>query len=240
MHCCCGLIYRVCDAFFQLQHHAAQHQLGVEPHRRGGRRHSAERDPQRQHLHHRAQSRQLWRVSGDSKVCFWFGPVLGSNLNIVFICTAHPFRCRILQAKVSENRASMTAKSQKAWVPGSLDAKPPAPPVKPPWQVQPLSPLLLFNRRRFLKRRRAVPALAFSPLRRPSLLCDFSTQPVPIIRKLETTSRDGELIPRTHPGPANMGDRFRHAFLADPIHDRHIKPPSLAKPSNRFAPDLAR
>ena len=79
-----------------------------------------------------------------------------------------------------------------------------------------------------------------APFAVPLFCVTFSTQPVPIIRKLETTSRDGELIPRTHPGPANMGDRFRHAFLADPIHDRHIKPPSLAKPSNRFAPDLAR
>jgi hypothetical protein len=44
---------------------------------------------------------------------------------------------RVLLAKISENRDSMVVKSQAKWVPGSLGARPPAPPVKPPWQVVP-------------------------------------------------------------------------------------------------------
>ena len=65
-------------------------------------------------------------------------------------------------------------------------------------------------------------------------------QPIPIIRKTETVDRDGVAVPRTHKGPPNLGSRFLHAYLADPLHDTHVKPPSLPKPSNRFAPDLAR
>ena len=65
-------------------------------------------------------------------------------------------------------------------------------------------------------------------------------QPIPIIRKTETVDRDGVAVPRTHKGPPNLGSRFLQAYLADPLHDTHVKPPSLPKPSNRFAPDLAR
>jgi hypothetical protein len=121
----------------------------------------------------------------------------------------------------------MLLKSQKPWVPGSLDSKPPAPPVKPPWQARATllhAADLICNAQLF----------HFFAASQPPL------QPIPIVRKLETTSRDGEIVHRTHPGPPNLGDRFRHAFLADPLHDRHVKPPSLAKPNNKFTPDLAR
>ena len=192
----------------------------MEPHRRGRRRHSLENAARGQHHPDGTQRRQLRHFAGYSKVGARLIPACALRRRDAL------FSRRVLQAKVSENRAQMIAKSQKPWVPGSLDPKPPAPPVKPPWQAPPLptetSPRLSVLSRPFFSR--------LNP----------SSQPVPVIRKTETMSRDGEALSRTHPGPANLGERFRHAFLADPIHDRRVKPPSLPKPSNRFAPDLAR
>ena len=134
------------------------------------------------------------------------------------------FTHRVLLAKVEENRTSMLSRSTKAWLPGSIEPKPPAPPVKPAWQVG-------------AAHVPALPSSAFSQFRNSLTLF---LQPIPIIRKTETVDRDGVAVPRTHKGPPNLGSRFLHAYLADPLHDTHVKPPSLPKPSNRFAPDLAR
>lgn len=126
------------SCWMQAEHHSAKHKFGMEPHRRRRRRHSLKNAARGQHLADRAQRGQLRHFAGYSKVRARLIPACALRRCTRLAQRDALYSRRVLQAKISENRAQMIAKSQKPWVPGSLDPKPPAPPVKPPWQVPPL------------------------------------------------------------------------------------------------------